>query len=39
MHHNTTLTQSDEKSHSFIYGEISFIIRKAFSFHFLKGAF
>lgn len=36
---NTTLIKSDEKSHSFICGEIRFIIRKAFSFHFLKGAF
>lgn len=36
---NTTLTKSDEKSLSFIYGEIRFIIRRAFSFHFLKGAF
>lgn len=36
---NTTLTKSDEKSHSFSYEEIRFIIRKAFSFHFLKGAF
>lgn len=36
---NTTLTKSDGKSPSFIYGEIRFIVRRAPSFHFLKGAF
>lgn len=36
---NTTLTKSDGKSQSFIYGEIRFIVRRAPSFHFLKGAF
>lgn len=36
---NTTLTKSDGKSPSFICGEIRFIVRRAPSFHFLKGAF
>lgn len=36
---NTTLTKSHEKSLSFICGEMRFIVRRAFSLHFLKGAF
>lgn len=35
---NTTVTTSDDKSPSFICGEISFIAGEAFPFHFLKAA-